>query len=351
MQHFPIFLSLKDQHVIVSGGGEAALAKLRLLLKTPAQITVFSELPAGEIVTWAADERLTLNRRVLRAGDAANTALFYAADENTKLDATNAALAKADGALCNIVDNLSDSDFITPAIVDRNPVIVAIGTEGTAPVLARAIKSDLEERLPPALGTLARIGKAFRPMAQRLPVGRKRRAFWSDYYLVDGPRAFTSQGISGLTSNLENLLKRHMNCANNDGQVTFVGAGPGDAELLTLRARKVLENADVVIHDDGIPSETLELVRREARIVTTTDLAIGSIIALAVKHALSGQTVVRLVRGNANLTGALADESRALDSAGVDWDQIAGLPDPDKSASIHVLATHTIQEFQQRERG
>ena len=181
MQHFPIFLSLSDRAVVLSGGGAAALAKLRLLLKTPALIHVYAPDPAPEIVDWAAQARLRLHRRALAAGDVAGAALFYAADEDAGEDARTAAIARAEGALVNVVDNLEHSEFITPAIVDRDPVTIAIGTEGAAPVLARAIKADLEAKLPATLGPLARIGKAFRKVAEALPFGRVRRDFWADY--------------------------------------------------------------------------------------------------------------------------------------------------------------------------
>ena len=114
---------------------------------------------------------------VARHGDGLRAVLFYGANEDADEDARTAAIARAEGALVNIVDNLHDSAFIPPAIVDRDPVTIAIGTEGAAPVLARAIKADLEERLPTTLGTLARIGKGFRKMADALPFGRPRRDF------------------------------------------------------------------------------------------------------------------------------------------------------------------------------
>ena len=151
MNHFPIFLATAGRSIVLSGGGEAALAKLRLLMKSQAAITVFAADADAQIKTWATQGKLTLVDRALQAGDTAGAALFYAADEDEVEDARTAAIAKADGALVNIVDNLHDSEFITPAIVDRDPVTVAIGTEGAAPVLARAIKADLEERLPLSL--------------------------------------------------------------------------------------------------------------------------------------------------------------------------------------------------------
>ena len=249
MQHFPIFLDLDGRRVVLSGGGEAALAKLRLLLKTAARITVFAPEPAAEIADWAGRGRLTLHRRAMAPGDALCAALVYAADEDAALDARTAHIGRTEGALVNIVDNLSDSAFITPAIVDRDPVTVAIGTEGAAPVLARRIKADLEARLPATLGTLARIGKGFRKMAEALPFGRARRAFWADYYFDAGPRALEAGGETAAEETLDDLLAQHLAAGPAQGRVDFVGAGPGDPDLLTLKARKALDAADVVIHD------------------------------------------------------------------------------------------------------
>ncbi|MEO0944330.1 MAG: NAD(P)-dependent oxidoreductase, partial [Pseudomonadota bacterium] len=243
MKHFPIFLAVEGRRIVISGGGEAAVAKLRLLLKTEARLTVVAEEVVPEIEAWAAKGKLNVIHRAMQPGDAMCAALFYAANDDDVEDARVTALAQADGALTNWVDNLGQSQFITPAIVDRDPVTVAIGTEGAAPVLARTIKADLEERLPRALGTLARVGKAFRKAAEALPMGRARRAFWSDYYNVTGPKVFDAEGESGLTSELDRLLGRHLNRTAEDGQVTFVGAGPGDPELLTIKARRALHEA------------------------------------------------------------------------------------------------------------
>ena len=237
MDHFPIYLSTKGQRIVLSGGGEAALAKLRLLLKTEAKISVFAPTPAPEIAAWADAGRLTLHTRALRHGDVLCAKLFYAADEDETEDARTAAIARAEGALVNIVDNLHDSAFITPAIVDRDPVTIAIGTEGAAPVLARAIKADLEERLPTTLGTLARIGKGFRKMADALPFGRPRRDFWRDYYFAAGPRA-VADGKAAVENALNTLLSDHQSRAARAGHIAFVGGGPGDPELLTLKARR-----------------------------------------------------------------------------------------------------------------
>jgi len=192
MDHFPVFMAVAGRRIVLSGGGDAALAKLRLILKTTANVTVVAAHAAPAIHAWAAAGKLTLLHRAMEPGDAMCAVLFYAANEDDAEDARVAALAHADGAKVNIVDNLGDSQFITPAIVDRDPVVVAIGTEGAAPVVARKMKADIEAQLPAALGVLARIGKTFRSAVDVLPMGAKRRSFWADFYFNAGPKAVES---------------------------------------------------------------------------------------------------------------------------------------------------------------
>ena len=223
MKHFPIFLSVENRRILLCGGGDAALAKLRLLLKTEAQLDVFTETPAPEINAWAAGGRLTLHRRALIPCDLPGAVLVYAADEDAALDARIKRLADAAGVLVNVVDNLADSAFITPAIVDRDPVTVAIGTEGAAPVLARAIKRDLEEKLPVTLGRLARIGKGFRSAVEALPFGRKRRDFWAEYYFDRGPRALAEHGEDGVRDGLNSLLADHLAATARTTQLRRIG--------------------------------------------------------------------------------------------------------------------------------
>ncbi|WP_282158122.1 siroheme synthase CysG [Shimia thalassica] len=328
MKHFPVYLSVSGQRILLAGGGEAALAKLRLLLKTEAQIEVFSTAPDAKIESWADESKLILHRRDIEAEDATEAVLIYAADEDTIKDARTAQIARAANVLINVVDNLADSAFITPAIVDRDPVTIAIGTEGAAPVLARALKTELEERLSPRLGLLARVGKAFRSAADALPMGRRRRDFWSDYYLGAGPR-IAEQGEAQLA--LETLLAQHLQTENRDGHVAFVGAGPGDPELLTLKARKALDEADVVIYDRLVSADILELARREAVMVNVGKEGFGpstpqSVIdALIVEHAQSGAQVVRLKSGDSTVFGRLDEEIEACDAAGVSWNIVPGI--------------------------
>jgi uroporphyrin-III C-methyltransferase/precorrin-2 dehydrogenase/sirohydrochlorin ferrochelatase len=365
MQHFPVFLAVAGRRIVVSGGGETALAKLRLLMKTEAHLTVFAPSPAPEVERLAAESRLRLVRRPMDHGDALCAALFYAANDDAIEDARVAALARADGALVNIVDNLADSAFITPAIVDRDPVIVAIGTEGAAPVLARAIKTDLEERLPATLGLLARIGKGFRALAEKLPHGRARRDFWADYYFATGPKVVEQHGAEAVHPALSRLLDRHLARDAAQGHVDFVGAGPGDPDLLTLKARKALDKADVVIHDRLVTPQILELARREAILIDAGKEGFGTfaaqddINAMIVDHAAQGLHVVRLKSGDPTVYGRLDEEIAACDAAHVSWRIIPGitaasaavaqigqsLTKRDRNSSVRFLTGHDTRGF------
>ncbi|ABV92897.1 uroporphyrin-III C-methyltransferase [Dinoroseobacter shibae DFL 12 = DSM 16493] len=331
MQHFPIFLAVSGRRIVLGGGGDAALAKLRLLLKTQARLTVIAPDPAPEIRDWAAEGRLRLIPRAFEPGDGMCASLVYAATEDAAEDARIRRLAQADGALVNIVDNLADSQFITPAIVDRDPVTIAIGTEGAAPVLARAIKADLEAKLSPLLGLLAKVGKGFRARAEALPMGRARRDFWRDYYFRTGPSAADQGGQEGAEAALDTLLASHLARKARTGSVALVGAGPGDPELLTLKARKALDEADVVIHDRLVPPAILELARREATLIyagkegfgtSTSQEAINDLI---VTHARAGAQVVRLKSGDPAVYGRLDEEIDALEDAGIPWRIVPGL--------------------------
>jgi uroporphyrin-III C-methyltransferase/precorrin-2 dehydrogenase/sirohydrochlorin ferrochelatase len=336
MRHFPVFVDLAGRRVVLAGGADAALAKLRILMKTEARITVFAADAAPEIAGWAAAGRLVLVPRAFAPGDALCAALAYAATDDAAEDARVAALMRADGARVNMVDNLDGSDFITPAIVDRDPVVVAIGTEGAAPVLARSVKTHLEDHLSPTLGTLARLGKAFRAAVEALPHGRARRDFWAEYYASTGPAALERGGGAEVERALRLMLARYLveedaPARPKQGRVDFVGAGPGDPELLTLKARKALDVADVVIFDRLVAPAILELARREATLVDAGKEGFGpstpqaDIDAMIVEHARAGAHVVRLKSGDPTVFGRLDEEIAAVEGAGLDWAIVPGI--------------------------
>ncbi len=365
MQHFPVFVAVAGRRIVVSGTGECALAKLRLLLKTEARITVVGTDPIDAVRKLADDNRITLIERSFEPGDALCSALFYAANDDEVEDTRVATIAHRECAMVNIVDNLADSQFITPAIVDRDPVTIAIGTEGAAPVLARSIKADLEERLPSTLGILARIGKGFRKSVEVLPMGRKRRDFWSEFYFKSGPAAIEADGETAVAPALQSLLDQHVNAEEKEGHVDLVGAGPGDPELLTLKARNALNKADVVIYDRLVTPEILELARREALMIDVGKEGFGKsakqsdIDAAIVEHALEGHHVVRLKSGDPTVFGRLDEEIDACEAAGVAYRVIPGitaasaavatlnqsLTKRDRNSAVRLITGHDTRGF------
>lgn len=361
MRHYPVFVDLRNRTIVVSGAGPVALAKLRLLVRTEARISVYGTDPLPEVREWADEGRLTLVERPIAACDADGATLVYAANGEAEADARASEAARAAGALVNVVDDLEGSDFITPAIVDRDPVTVAIGTEGAAPVLARKIKAEIEAMLPATLGLLTRIGQAFRGRVEGLD-SKARRTFWTRFYFERGPRALAA-GEAAVREELERMLAEGV--ARRSGFVHLVGAGPGDPELLTLKARRLLHEADVVIHDRLVPPAIIELARREATIVAVGKKAYGpswrqdQINALLVKHARAGHSVVRLKGGDPAIFARLDEEIAALEAEGIPFQVIPGvtaasaaaaaigrsLTRRGRNSSFRILTGHDVEGF------
>lgn len=365
MRHFPVFLNMRGRRILVSGAGETAIAKLRLLLKTEGEVNVFSVNPDPKVASWAEAGLLNLHRREIDTDDFHNAAIFYAADDDSGKDAATSKLARDAGVLYNVVDNLEASEFITPALVDRDPVTIAIGTEGTAPILARKIKAEIEENLPGELGLLARLGERFRPKASNLPHGRPRRKFWSKFFFDHGPQALKQGGEAAVRDTLAALFDETANETEDAGRVFLMGAGPGDPDLLTIKARRILNNADVVVHDRLVSPQILELARREAEIIETGKKGFGQawkqadINSLMAGHALKGSQVVRLKSGDPAIFARLDEEMDALDEAGVRWEIIPGittasaaaaemgvsLTKRNRNSSLQILTGHDIDGF------
>lgn len=331
MKHFPVFMAVDGRRVIVSGAGETAAAKLRLLLKTSAHIAVYGDDICTDVQNWADDGSIFLTPRPIVYGEAVCAAFVYCANDDLQEDLRVCEIARACAAPFNIVDNLQDSQFITPALVDRDPLTVAIGTEGAAPMLARKVKAELEEQLPQSLGTLARIGQAFRPHADILPMGRIRRTFWAKYYNGIGTKAL-EDGEDAVEQALWTLLKEVQDTPKEEkGHVSLIGCGPGDPELLTLKARRLIHEADVVVYDRLVNPVLLELARREAILIEVGKTPYGQawkqvdINAVLVKHGHCNHHVARLKSGDPSIFGRLDEEMDALDAAGIPFDVIPGI--------------------------
>ena len=335
MKHFPIFINMCEKLVVVSGAGETAVAKLRLLLKTPANIKVFGTEPNPDVEAWASAGKLELVGRSVATGDLKGAQLVYAANDDPVEDRRVADISKQRNVLCNVVDNIKDSVFITPAIVDRSPVVVAIGTEGSAPILARKIKASVERLLPMSTGSLASIARSFRGAVSEIACARSRRAFWFEFFDKIGPTAFSNGGANTVKKAIKEMLEEARSSGGSSrkstGTVWLVGAGPGDPELLTQKAVRLLDKADVVVADRLVSSEVLELSRREAKLVKVGKMPGGpswaqeDINKLMIVHANSGEMVVRLKSGDPSIYGRLDEEMEALDTAGVPYQIVPGI--------------------------
>ena len=342
MRHFPIFLDLRGRSVVVAGGGDAAEAKLRLLLKTEAEIRVFATSATEAIRRWSERGVLSWNAHPPKIDDMQGAALAYAASGVLEDDERTREAARAAGVPVNVVDDLERSQFITPAIVDRDPVVVAIGTEGSAPMLATRIRSLLESMLSLRLGQLARIAANCRAQVGALPAGMARRSLWARFFEGEGEHALEHGGPRAAAESIADMVREAlMNdgptgrgadmSVNKPGRVALVGAGPGDPDLLTLKARRALERADVVLFDRLVDPRIVELSRREATLIDVGKSANGQswkqadINVLMIEHAAAGRVVVRLKSGDPVVFGRADEEMDALEQAGIDCEIVPGI--------------------------
>jgi uroporphyrin-III C-methyltransferase / precorrin-2 dehydrogenase / sirohydrochlorin ferrochelatase len=325
MRYFPIFVDLKDARVVVVGGGEEALRKIRLLLKTDAKIDVIAaelheELLGNPRVNWLAK---TYHAQLLNGAT-----LVYSSDQD--LNARVSDDAKALGIHINAVDQADISTFIVPSIVDRDPVVVAIGTEGTAPVLGQGIRADIDARLPSELGALAaRAAQLREHVAQHVPHGNRRRAFWHKFFFGSVRDAFLAKDKKQFASAFRDALE--IESAAPVGSVSLVGAGPGDAELLTLKAQRKLQEADVLVYDRLVSPAVLEMARRDAvRIPVGKTPYVPSpkqheINDILIAEARKGMRVVRLKGGDPYIFGRGGEEQAALEAEGIAVDVVPGI--------------------------
>lgn len=331
MRYFPLFLDLADAAVLVTGGTEKAAQKLRLLTRTPARIDVVATTTSQEVDALARDGRITLHRRDFLLSDLDGKALVYAAGDDAGYNACIAEAARARSIPVNVVDAPADSSFITPAIVDRAPVVVAIGTEGTAPVLAREIKSRLEAWLPVNYGRIADAARTLRSrVARDVASPEQRRRVWER--LLSGP--FRHHVLAGnepaAATEADNTIATAAT-APPEGLVTLIGCGPGDPELLTLKAQQRLQEADVLVIDRLVGDGVLEYARRDATRIFVgktpggTSTSQDEINRILVREALQGRRVARLKGGDAFVFGRAAEEMATLGAAGIRVEIVPGI--------------------------
>jgi uroporphyrin-III C-methyltransferase/precorrin-2 dehydrogenase/sirohydrochlorin ferrochelatase len=331
MRYLPVFLDLQTGPVVLVGSGELALAKLRVLTAAGARIRWYA--------TSAHDARglepAQLARIDFAKGDPLTAdlsgvvAIFCAGAGDVGV--AMALRAKSFGLPVNVMDDIAHSTFIFPAIVDRGDVVVAIGTGGTSPVVARRLREKIEAMLPARIGDLAKfIGRFRKSIHTHIPETSQRRRFWER--VIDGP--IGALVLSGHKDDAEAALKQIPDpaaYAGGEGHVAIVGAGPGDPDLLTVKALRALQDADVVFYDDLVSPEILDRIRRDATRVPVGRRAgkagIGqdAINKLLIEAAKSGKRVVRLKGGDSFVFGRGGEEVEALRDARVAYSIVPGI--------------------------
>jgi uroporphyrin-III C-methyltransferase/precorrin-2 dehydrogenase/sirohydrochlorin ferrochelatase len=332
MNYFPAFFDLSAQKVLIVGGGEVALRKLELLSRTGAKVTVVAPRTLPELNERAAAGEISVERREFVPADLDGARLVIVATSRRAVNRWIAALSEARGIPVNVVDDREASRFIVPALIDRDPVLIAISTGGTSPVLARRLRERLEALIPKRLGELSLWLQTLRRTARcRLRDTDARRRYFEQ--IVDGAaaRRFVAGDTHGAQSLARQLLALSASSPPKSGEVTLVGAGPGDPELLTLKALRALQDADVILHDRLVPPAVLDMARRDARRICVGKTAGGigrsqaDINALLIEHASRGMRVVRLKGGDPFIFGRGGEELEALQKAQIRFSVIPGI--------------------------
>jgi uroporphyrin-III C-methyltransferase/precorrin-2 dehydrogenase/sirohydrochlorin ferrochelatase len=330
MRYFPLFLDLAGKPVLLVGGGDVAARKFSLLAEADAAVTVVA--PAlGSVLSAALERReFTYRAREFQAADIDGQWLIVAATNDAVVNAAVAAAANAARIPCNVVDDRELSSFIMPAIIDRSPVQIAVSTGGTSPVLARLIRERLETLLDGSLGTLAAFADRWRERikAKFSDIGARRR-FLS--WMLTGPVAAALR--AGRHERAEELARKALekDDALPHGHVVLVGAGPGNAGLMTLQGLRALQEADVIVHDRLVSPEVLDLARRDAARFDVGKFVGGGgatqeeINELLVEHAQRGEFVVRLKGGDPFVFGRGGEEIDFLSRHGISYEVIPGI--------------------------
>ncbi|RXF68476.1 siroheme synthase CysG [Hansschlegelia zhihuaiae] len=326
---FPAFHKVAGRIVLIVGPGSAAAAKVRLLSETEARLRVVAEAPGAELLADAERAGAELIHEPFAPQHLEGAVLAFAATEDEAADRGIAEAARAARVPVNVVDRPDLCDFITPALVNRAPLAVAIGTEGAAPVLARHLRAKIEASLAPELGRLASLAENLRATVARvLPGGEARRRFWAA--LFDGPVA--ARALAGDAAGARAEAIRMM-AAEPDvaGFVWLVGAGPGAIDLLTLRAQRILQEADVIVHDSLVPSEVIAMGRRDAERISVGkrkgrhEATQAEICDILVREARAGRRIVRLKSGDPMVFGRAGEEMAALAAAGIPHEIVPGV--------------------------
>jgi uroporphyrin-III C-methyltransferase/precorrin-2 dehydrogenase/sirohydrochlorin ferrochelatase len=337
MRFLPVFLDLQTGPILLVGGGELARAKLRLLLSAGARIRWYATDGHHEVngIDAADAARIEHAQGDPLMADLSGVIAVLCAGAG-ELGPAISSRARAVGLPVNVMDDLQHSTFIFPAIVDRGDVVVAVGTGGASPVVARRVRERIEAMLPARIGDLATfIGRWRKTIHGRIAEFPLRRRFWER--VVDGP--IGALVLSGRADEAEAALKNIADpsafagaqAGEVEGRVTLVGAGPGDPDLLTIKALRALQDADVIFYDELVSPEVLDRARRDAsripvgRRVGKPGIGQDAINKLLIDAAKAGQRVVRLKGGDPFIFGRGGEEVEALRAAGIAYSVIPGI--------------------------
>lgn len=332
MHSFPMFIRTTGRRVVIAGGGEQAAQKTRLMLKTDATIILAAPDLDPELAALRDAGRITHFTDAVTADVFADTAMVFVATGCPATDACMHALAKAAGATVNVVDQPALCDMTTPSIVDRDPVVVAIGTEGTAPVLGRTIKTEVEQMLDIRIGGFAALAGRLRDAVAARVAKDDRRAFWRWAFTGPAWDAFRRGAERDAAKQLKDAIaKGGAGLDAATGQIALVGAGPGARDLLTLRAVQRLQEADVIFYDRLVDPEVLELARRDAervyvgKVVGAHAWPQDKICDRIVAEARKGRRVVRLKSGDPMIFGRATEELDAARAASIPVEVVPGI--------------------------
>ncbi len=330
--YFAAFLNLSGKQGIVVGGGAVAANKTETLLRSGVRVTVVAPELCPRLAELTLLGAIRHEAKRFQPGDLAAAEVVIAATDDASVNEAVSGAARALRIPVNVADNAALSSFIMPALVDRAPVQIAISTGGASPVLARKLRAMIETAVPHAFGRLAALVADFRKASKRrYPDPAARRRFWER--VVDGPVAemvLAGRERPALEA-LERELKEEPERETPAGMVYLVGAGPGNPDLLTLRALRVLQLADVVLYDDRVSPAIVELARREAERLRVGkgsglhSLKEDQIIERLVKLAREGKRVVHLGEGDASRPGRGSEEIEALARHGIAFEVVPGV--------------------------
>ncbi|MDX2456492.1 MAG: siroheme synthase CysG [Gammaproteobacteria bacterium] len=332
MDYLPVFLKIEDRPCLIVGGGKVAARKATLLNRAGGRITVVTTEACGEIKTLIEQGAVTCVEREFREEDMDGVVLVIAATDDEAVNRAVSELANQHRIPVNVVDNPDLCSFIVPSIIDRSPVQVAVSTGGASPVLARLLRARLESYIPAAYGRLAQLVDEFRhSVKRRFSDAGQRRYFWEN--ILQGRVAellFAGQEGKARTA-LQEAIEDTDAHYESPGEVYLVGAGPGDPDLITFRALRLMQQADVVVYDRLVSEPVLDMVRRDAELIYAGKardrhtLTQESINQLLVRLAKEGKRVLRLKGGDPFIFGRGGEEIETLAEEGIPFQVVPGI--------------------------